>query len=113
MEPTLIEPLGDCAFLAHFAGEEHARGWAAAVRARALAGHPRRGARLSIRGRLRRCRNRSTCSSWNRGSGRSSRLRSLEPRGRRLVIPVLYDGADLDDRGRSSEIDQRGGDRDS
>ena len=29
-----IEPLGDCAFLAHFAGEAAAGGWAAAVRAR-------------------------------------------------------------------------------
>ena len=38
MEPTLIEPLGDSAFLAHFAGEEHARGWAAAVRAQHWSG---------------------------------------------------------------------------
>ena len=42
-----------------------------------------------------RSRNRSTWWSWNRGSGRSRRrLNPMQP-GRSLVIPVLYDGADL------------------
>jgi KipI family sensor histidine kinase inhibitor len=95
MEPTLIEPLGDSAFLAHFAGEEHARGWADVVRAQhwpairdvvlayrsvavfAAAGHDDL---VELESRLRAVKS-------------SAERRDV---GRRLVIPVLYDGADLD-----------------
>ena len=34
MDPTALEPLGDRAYLAHFADERAAAGWAAAVRDR-------------------------------------------------------------------------------
>ena len=38
MNSAEIEPLGDCAFLARFAGEAAASGWAAAVRALKMQG---------------------------------------------------------------------------
>jgi 5-oxoprolinase (ATP-hydrolysing) subunit B len=95
MEPTLIEPLGDRAFLAHFAGEEQARGWAAAVRARHSP---------SIRDVVLAYRSVAVFAAAENVDPLEleSQLRlvksSAEPRdvGRRLVIPVLYDGADLD-----------------
>lgn len=95
MEPTLIEPLGDSAFLAHFAGEEHARGWAAAVRAGHWPG---------IRDVVLAYRSVAVFAEAEDVDllELESRLRavksSAESRamGRRLVIPVLYDGADLD-----------------
>ena len=96
MEPTLIEPLGDCAFLAHFAGEGQARGWAAAVRSACVEG---------IRDIVLAYRSVAVFAD-----GELVDLRELESRlvavdvtalsqaaGRRLIIPVLYDGADLDD----------------
>jgi KipI family sensor histidine kinase inhibitor len=95
MEPTLIEPLGDSAFLAHFAGEEHARGWAAAVRARNAAG---------IRDVVLAYRSVAVFAEAEKvdlvelESQLGAVKSSAESRamGRRLVIPVLYDGADLD-----------------
>jgi KipI family sensor histidine kinase inhibitor len=95
MEPTLIEPLGDSAFLAHFAGEEHARGWAAAVRTQYSAG---------IRDVVLAYRSVAVFAEEEHVDllELESRLRavksSAESRaiGRRLLIPVLYEGADLD-----------------
>jgi KipI family sensor histidine kinase inhibitor len=95
METTLIEPLGDSAFLAHFAGEERARGWAAAVRTQhwhgvrdvvlayrsvAVFAEPDQVDLLDLESRLRAIESTTTSAAM----------------GRRLVIPVLYDGADLD-----------------
>jgi KipI family sensor histidine kinase inhibitor len=95
MEPTLIEPLGDSAFLAHFAGEELARGWADVVRAQHWP---------AIRDVVLAYRSVAVFAAAEHDDlvELESRLRavksSTEPRdaGRRLVIPVLYDGADLD-----------------
>lgn len=95
MEPTLIEPLGDCAFLAHFAGEGQARGWAAAVRARRWPG---------IRDVVLAYRSVAVFAEAEQVDllDLESRLQAVETTeespapGRLLVIPVLYDGADLD-----------------
>ena len=95
MGPTLIEPLGDCAFLAHFAGKGR-RG--AGLRLYGPGGGRGSGMLCWLIGRWpsSRSRNRSTSWSWNRGSGRSSRpMASRMQPGRSLVMPVLYDGADL------------------
>jgi KipI family sensor histidine kinase inhibitor len=94
MEPTLIEPLGDCAFLAHFAGEAQARCWAAAVRS----GHSQ-----GIRDVVLAYRSVGIFGDPEQVdlAALESRLRAVEVAaeigavGRRLVIPVLYDGADL------------------
>jgi KipI family sensor histidine kinase inhibitor len=95
MEPTLIEPLGDCAFLAHFAGEAQARGWAAAVRS---------GNGEGVRDVVLAYRSVAVYADAETVDMREleSRLVAIEvsgesqAAGRRLVIPVLYDGADLD-----------------
>jgi KipI family sensor histidine kinase inhibitor len=95
MEPTLIEPLGDCAFLAHFAGEAQARSWAAAVRS---------GEWHGIRDVVLAYRSVAVFADAEPVDllELESRLRAIEltgafqAAGRRLVIPVLYDGADLD-----------------
>jgi 5-oxoprolinase (ATP-hydrolysing) subunit B len=95
MEPTLIEPLGDCAFLAHFKGEAEARDWAAAVRA---------GRRRGILDIVLAYRSVAVFADPDDAdlTELESRLTSLEVKaeapvpGRRLVMPVLYDGADLD-----------------
>ena len=94
MDPTLIEPLGDRAFLAHFADEAQARGWAAAVRARGWQGiqdvvlayrsvavfaEPEQIDLLELESRL----------------GAIELSGESHAPGRSLVIPVLYDGADL------------------
>ena len=96
MEPTLIEPLGDSAFLAHFAGEEQARGWAAAVRTGHWPGV--RDVVLAYRSVavFADAEQVDLLRSGIAAQWRSSRRRALETPGRRLVIPVLYDGADLD-----------------
>ena len=95
MEPTLVEPLGDCAFLAHFAGEAQARAWAAAMRAVECPG---------IRDIVLAYRSVAVFANPDDADlpALESRIMSLdvpaETRfpGRRLVIPVLYDGADLE-----------------
>ena len=95
MEPTRIEPLGDSAFLAHFADEENARGWADAVRTRHWPGIE--DVVLAYR----------SVAVFARAehldlNDLESRLRTVKPaaesrpRSRRLLIPVLYDGADLE-----------------
>jgi KipI family sensor histidine kinase inhibitor len=94
MEPTLIEPLGDSAFLAHFAGEEPARRWAAAVRA---------GQWQGIRDVVLAYRSVAVFADPEQADllELESRLGAVEATGesqtacRRLLIPVLYDGADL------------------
>jgi KipI family sensor histidine kinase inhibitor len=96
MEPTLIEPLGDSAFLAHFADEERARGWAGAVKTQQWAG---------IRDVVLAYRSVAVFAEAEQVDlvELETRLRairsSVETRAllRPLVIPVLYDGADLDD----------------
>ena len=95
MEPTLIEPLGDSAFLAHFAGEENARAWAAAVRARRSP---------EIRDVVLAYRSVAVFAETEQVDlgELESRLRAIKSSaesralGRLLVIPVRYDGADLD-----------------
>jgi KipI family sensor histidine kinase inhibitor len=114
MDPIEIEPLGDCAFLAHFAAERDATDWAAAVRERrgrgvtdvvlayravAVFADPEQVDLLEL----------------------ESRLRAIAPvaasdcRGKRIRIPVLYDGADLDavaarrNLSRAEVVDLHGG----
>jgi KipI family sensor histidine kinase inhibitor len=96
MIPTLLEPLGDRAYLAHFSSEPAAASWAAAVRERqwpgvtdvvlayrtvAVFADPERIDLVSL----------EPCLRAIDSSGRS------HGSGRRLLIPVLYDGADLND----------------
>jgi KipI family sensor histidine kinase inhibitor len=96
MNPAHIEPLGDCAFLARFASEAAASGWAHTVRAEELRGvtdvvlayqtvavfaDPARLDSVDLESRLR-------AIDANHGS---------PPAGRQVVIPVLYQGADLSD----------------
>jgi KipI family sensor histidine kinase inhibitor len=95
MEPNLIEPLGDSAFLAHFAGEEKARAWAVAVRA---VRSP------EIRDVVLAYRSVAVFAEAEQVDLREleSRLRAVKSTaesralGRPLVIPVRYDGADLE-----------------
>jgi KipI family sensor histidine kinase inhibitor len=95
MEPTLIEPLGDSAFLAHFAGEKRARGWAAALRARRWP---------AVRDVVLAYRSVAVFTAGEHVDllDLESQLRAVKSSaeirdvGRRLVIPVLYDGADLE-----------------
>ena len=95
MELTLIEPLGDCAFLAHFAGEEPARIWAASLHASHWRG---------IRDVVLAYRTVAVFADPEQVDllDLESRLKAVQPTaesrdaGRRLVIPVLYDGPDLD-----------------
>ena len=94
MELTLIEPLGDCAFLAHFVGESQARAWASAVRSGHLQG---------VRDIVLAYRSVAVFADADQVDllDLESRLRAVEPTGqseatgRRHLIPVLYDGADL------------------
>jgi KipI family sensor histidine kinase inhibitor len=96
MEPTLVEPLGDYAFLAHFAGEAQARAWAAAVRAVQCQG---------IRDIVLAYRSVAVFANPDEADlhALESRIMSLAVpaeilfSGRRLVIPVVYDGADLEE----------------
>ncbi len=96
MEPTSIEPLGDSAFLAHFAGEQPARDWASAVRTGQWPG---------VRDVVLAYRSVAVFADAEQVDllFLESQLRAVESTAlarettRRLVIPVLYDGADLDD----------------
>jgi KipI family sensor histidine kinase inhibitor len=101
MDPIALEPLGDRAFLARFASERAAAGWAGAVRDRrrpgvtdvvlayrsvAVFADPDRIELPALESDLRTIVDDATGSS---GPGRP------EP-GKGLVIPVLYDGEDLE-----------------
>jgi KipI family sensor histidine kinase inhibitor len=94
MSPTVLEPLGDRAFLAHFSSEPAAGGWATAVRDRqwpgvtdvvlafrtvAVFADPEQIDLVYLESGLRAIVS----------PGESHRP------GRHVVIPVLYDGADL------------------
>ena len=94
MDSVKIAPLGDCAFLASFLSESAASGWASAVRSQQNQGvtdvvlayrtvavftDPARVDPVDLESRLRAIR-------ADRGS---------QPAGRKVVIPVLYQGADL------------------
>jgi KipI family sensor histidine kinase inhibitor len=94
MSLCLLEPLGDRAFLAHFSSEPAANDWAAAVRARQWTGVT--DVVLAYR----------TVAVFADPENvdlvdLESRLRVIGPaghslsHGKRLLIPVLYDGADL------------------
>jgi KipI family sensor histidine kinase inhibitor len=105
MDRIELEPLGDRAFLAQFAAERTAAGWAAAVRechwpgvtdvvlayrAVAVFADPELVDLLEL----------------------ESRLRAIEPvpesarQGKWIAIPVLYDGADLDAVAARSNLSQ-------
>jgi KipI family sensor histidine kinase inhibitor len=101
MDPILLEPLGDRAFLARFSAERAAAGWAEAVRGRNWSGvtdvvlayrtvavfaDPDRVDLPALESGLRAIVIDGTASSR---PGRSDTEK-------RLVIPVLYDGEDLE-----------------
>jgi KipI family sensor histidine kinase inhibitor len=98
MESFSLEPLGDRAYLAHFDSEPDAAGWAAAVRENhwpgvtdvvlayrsvAVFADPEQVDLVDLEARL-------------RGARPASRVAR---QGKRLIIPVLYDGTDLDEVG--------------
>jgi KipI family sensor histidine kinase inhibitor len=95
MTLTALDPLGDRAYLALFADERDAVGWAAAVRDRHWPG---------IVDVVLAYRSVAVFADPDRLdlSDLESRLRAIVPseesgeEGERLVIPVLYDGPDLD-----------------
>jgi len=102
MDPVALEPLGDRAYLAHFADEQSAAGWAEAVRDRnwpgvtdvVLAYHsvavfadPDRVDLAELESRLR-----TIATDRLGGPGAEPSIA-----GRLLQIPVLYDGADVKD----------------
>jgi KipI family sensor histidine kinase inhibitor len=102
MDPIALEPLGDRAYLAHFADERSAAGWAEAVRDRngpgvtdvvlayrsvAVFADPDRVDLAELESRLR------TFAIGRAGASGPGPSAS----GRRLEIPVLYDGEDLED----------------
>ncbi len=96
MDPVIIGPLGDRAFLAHFASEGAAAGWAAAVRRQEWPG---------ITDVVLAYRAVAVFAEPEvlDPADLESRLAGIAPggdsrgRGKLLVIPVLYDGADLED----------------
>src|SRR5262249_20666304 len=98
MDSIALAPLGDRAYLAHFADERSAAGWAEAVRGRGWPGVTdvvlafRSVAVFSDpdRADLSELQSRLPTIAIDPGSGTSGV-------GRRLVIPVLYDGEDLED----------------
>jgi KipI family sensor histidine kinase inhibitor len=94
--PAFLEPLGDRAFLAHFPSEHQAAGWAAVVRDHqwhgvidvvlayrtvAVFADPEQVDLVELEARL------TVIAAVD----------DARRHGRRLVIPVLYDGVDLDD----------------
>jgi len=96
MDPPVLEPLGDRAFLAHFSSEPDAGGWAAAVRDRQWPG---------VTDVVSAYRSVAVFADPEQVDlvDLESRLRAIAPiedarcHGKLLVIPVLYDGADLVD----------------
>jgi KipI family sensor histidine kinase inhibitor len=95
MAPIRLQPLGDRAYLAQFANESEAGRWAAAVRDGHWPGV------TDVVLAYRTVAVFSDPEQVDLGA-LEMRLRAVEPavessrRGERLVIPVLYDGADLD-----------------
>ncbi len=95
MTPLALDPLGDRAYMAHFAVERDAAGWALAVRGRQWPG---------VVNVVLAYRSVAVFADPDRVdlSDLESRLRTIVPseesdeEGNRLVIPVLYDGPDLD-----------------
>jgi KipI family sensor histidine kinase inhibitor len=96
MKPPPLEPLGDRAVLARFATEHHAGDWAQAVRERRWPG---------VTDVVRAYRSvavfadpaETDLSSLQARLGTVVAARDSKAEGKRLVIPVLYDGADLPD----------------
>jgi len=96
MDPTVLEPLGDRAFLAHFSSEPAAGGWAGAVRDRRWPG---------VTDVVLAYRTVAVFADPEQVDlvDLESRLRAIAPNedsrchAKLLVIPVLYDGADLID----------------
>jgi KipI family sensor histidine kinase inhibitor len=94
MDPIDLEPMGDRAYLAHFADEPAAAGWAAAVRDRQWPGVTdvvlayRTVAVFADPDRV-------ELSELESGLRTVAGIPRSDRGGRRLVIPVLYDGADL------------------
>ena len=104
MDSIALGPLGDRAYLAHLADERAAAGWAEAVRERnwpgvtdvvlayrsvAVFADPDRLDLAELESRLRTVAIEREGASGPGAAGDGA--------GRRLVIPVLYDGADLED----------------
>jgi KipI family sensor histidine kinase inhibitor len=96
MKPPPLDPLGDCAFLARFTTEHHAVSWARAVRERqwpgvtdvvlayrsvAVFADPAQTDLITLQSQL----------------GTIVAPRDSKAEGKRLIIPVLYNGADLPD----------------
>jgi KipI family sensor histidine kinase inhibitor len=119
MDPIALEPLGDRAYLARFDAGRTAAGWAAAVRGRqwpgvtdvvlayrtvAVFADPDRTDLAELESRLRAIAVDPAGSSGPEPAGA----------GKLLVIPVLYDGADLEDvaarleLGRAEVIERHG-----
>src|SRR5262249_32866600 len=90
-----LEPLGDRAYMAHFADEPAAVGWAAAVRDRRWPGVT--DVVLAYR-TVAVFADPEQVDLWELETSLRmvTRAEGSGPRGKRLVIPVLYDGADLD-----------------
>ena len=94
--PALLEPLGDRAFLAHFPSEPAAGVWAAAVRDQQWPGVTDVVLAYCTVGVFADAEQIDLVDL-------ESRLRLIaptedtRPHGKRVVIPVLYDGVDLDD----------------
>jgi KipI family sensor histidine kinase inhibitor len=90
-----LEPLGDRAFLAHFATEAEAARWVASVRTRAVQG---------VTDVVLAYNSAAVFADPDRADleNMESQLSAIEPgpagpiEGKLLVIPVLYDGADLE-----------------
>jgi KipI family sensor histidine kinase inhibitor len=96
MEPVAINPLGDRAFLAHFASEHAAACWASALREQNWRGV------TDVVLAYRSVGVFADPESLDPAS-LESRLAEIEPAGdlrapgKLVVVPVLYDGADLDE----------------
>jgi KipI family sensor histidine kinase inhibitor len=96
MHPIIIGPLGDRAIVAHFADERAAASWAAAVRGQAWPGV------IDVVLAYRTVAVFADPEELD-PADLESRLAGIAPAGdlrgagRRFVIPVFYDGADLDE----------------
>ncbi len=96
MALTALDPLGDRAYLAHFVVEHDAASWASAVRDRNWPG---------VEDVVLAYRTVAVFADPDRVdlSDLECRLRTITPAekpgllGRQLIIPVLYDGADIDE----------------
>jgi KipI family sensor histidine kinase inhibitor len=96
MKPPPLEPLGDRALLARFATERHAGGWAQAVRELRCSGVT--DVVLAYRSVAVFADPAQTdLSTLQVRLGTIGVARDPKAEGKRLVIPVLYEGADLPD----------------